>query len=330
MLGMMRGGWGWLAGRASAVLLAAVGCSDESSSTPVPPPQDELPPGTVEIDPSQAPPSRVDSVEPEPPAPGPEAPDARYQTFLDALDRNFAVRCECQYAELGHPSAQVCLERMRKPEFEERCELMAFALHSDELGERYACLAQTRNVSADCIEAQGCEALAACEAEREETRRTCGAPVYADVEFSSFVDACERIDRLGRGPASACPDAVVEGEPVGLQVFEGNTTGAGDDVTLSCHWDFDNFGSPDLVVEWRAPEAATYLFSTENSAFTTQLGVLDGCGGAELGCSTSDGTIFGGATLVLPLAAEQSVFIVLEGYELTHSGYVRLNVAAVP
>jgi hypothetical protein len=327
---MIRGSRGWLAGRASAVLLVIAGCSDEASSTPAPAPGTELPPGTVELDPSQAPPSTVDALENEPLEPEPAAADGRYQTFLDALDRNIAVRCECQFAELGHPSAEVCFERQRKPDFENQCELMAFALHSDELGERYACLAATRNGSADCIEARGCLALADCEAEREEARRACTLPVYADVEFGSFVDACERADRLGRGSGATCPDAVVEGEPVGLQVFEGNTTGAGDDVTLSCHWDFDNFESSDLVVEWRAPEAGTFLFSTENSSFTTQLGVLDGCGGAELACATTDGTVFGGAALALPLTAGQTVFIVLEGYALTHSGYVRLNVAAVP
>jgi hypothetical protein len=118
--------------------------------------------------------------------------------------------------------------------------------------------------------------------------------------------------------------------PTGPTLFEGVTHGAGDDVTLSCHWDFAGFESPDVVVEWRAPAAGTYSFSTENSAFTTQLGVLDACGGAELACASSDGTTFGSPALDFPLAAEQTVFIVLEGYSNRDSGYVRLSVSTIP
>lgn len=312
--------------------MLGVACGDGSSGTPAPPASEELPPGTVDIDPSQAPDTSGASVELEEiePAPMDEPPDERYRGFLDALARSIQARCDCQFAELGHPSAEVCFERLRKPDFAEVCELRAFAQNSDELGERYACLGRLRDASVDCIAAQGCGALEACEAERTAARSMCGGVVYADTEFGDFVDACERFDRFGTGSDAACPDATVESMPVGQMVFEGDTTGAGDDVTLSCHWDFEGFESPEVVVEWRAPEAGTYTFSTENSAFTTQLGVLDGCGGAELACASSDGTVFGGAALALPLAADQTVFIVLEGYSAGDSGYVRLNVSAGP
>jgi hypothetical protein len=260
--------------------------------------------------------------------PASERADTRYQSFLDALDRNFRLRCECQYAALGHPSADVCFERLRTPAFAKACELGAFALYADDVGNRYACLGRLREASSACIETRGCEALAECEEERAQARGTCGGVVSADAEFGRFVEACERNERLGVG--SACPDAVIEGTPLGLAAFEGSTTGAGDDVTLSCHWPLENFESADLVVAWRAPEAGTYRFGTENSAFSTQLGVLDGCGGAELACASSDGSTFGAAALTLTLAAEQTVFIVLEGYYLTESGYVRLNVSGEP
>lgn len=153
--------------------------------------------------------------------------------------------------------------------------------------------------------------------------------MYADVEFADLADSCQRLARLGTGSGS-CPDAVIEGAPVGRLVFEGDTTGKGDDVTLSCQRDFDNAESPDLVVEWRAPAAGIYTFSTEDSAFVTQLGLLDGCGGAELGCSSPGGTSFGAAVFALSLAAEQSVLIVLDGYHVAQSGYVRLNVTYEP
>jgi hypothetical protein len=153
----------------------------------------------------------------------------------------------------------------------------------------------------------------------------CSGLVYADIGFSELESGCER--RLRLGTPSGCPDAVVTAAPTGPSVFEGNTTGAGDDVTLSCHPDFDDFQSPDLLVQWQAPAAGQYLFSTENSAFVTQIGILDGCGGAELGCASSSAVSFGGASLALSLEARQTVVIVLEGYDVVDSGYVRLAVS---
>jgi hypothetical protein len=252
-----------------------------------------------------------------------------YQEFQDAFDRLLRAGCECRFAELGHPSADTCFERLRQPDFAKFCTLSAFSRNALDLGPRYACLAQTRNASASCVEERGCGAFDECEATREQARRDCFVNLsYADVEFADLDVSCQRLTRLG--PPSGCPDATVSGALLGSQVFEGDTTGAGDDVTLSCRPSFDEFGSPDLVVQWQAPAAGLYAFSTERSAFTTQIGILDGCGGRELACGSSSGTSFGEATVWVALEAQQTVAVVLEGYEVIESGYVRLNVNAVP
>lgn len=329
----------WLAGAA----LLALACSEEKPPPPQPT-ERELGPREVELDPSGALAGSTPSGESG--STGAKAPRASeadldtlmledprqgaYQTFLEASDRELQVRCKCNFAELGHPSADECFERLRRPELGKQCELAAFSRYWRDLGPRYACLAQAREDSATCIESNGCGALATCEATRDTARRGCGGLLSADIGFSDLELGCERSFRLGS--PSGCPDAVVTGAALGQNVFEGNTTAAGDDVTLSCHQNFDNFDSPDLVVQWQAPAAGYYLFSTENSAFVTQIGILDvgildGCGGAELGCASSSGASFGGASLALPLEAQQIVLIVLEGYDVVSSGYVRLQVS---
>ena len=330
--------------------MLVAGCGDEKQ-TPQTELEPELRPGEVELDasgrslgtrdqpqgeipmligasptPTRSPPSEEEGAGSEVPL-QPSSSAGIYQTFLDASDREMRARCVCRFAELGHASAEVCFENLRRPDFAKRCELGAFALYSRELGPRYDCFARARDASASCIETNGCAGIADCEATRDAARRQCGGLQSADIGFLDFEASCERPIRLGA--ASGCPDAVV-GARLGPSVFEGNTTGAGDDVTLSCRPDFDEFGSPDLIVQWQAPAAGRYLFSTENSAFVTQLGILNGCGGSELGCASSSGDRFGGAALSLQLAAQQTVSIVLEGYEVLESGYVRLAVQALP
>jgi hypothetical protein len=312
-------------------LLAA--CGDEKQT---PADQEQpLPVGTVELNPDDVGQDRAERRSGENGRSAPEGQaydlplavdprDGAYQALLDAQDRELRARCDCRFQEFGQASAQACFENLRRPDFAKGCDLAAFSLNSNELGPRYACLAQAREASASCIEAAGCAGLSQCEATRDTARGTCGPAVYADVTFAEFADGCQRLTRLG--VPSGCPDAVPAGAALGSNVFTGNTTGSGDDVTLSCHWDFDNFESPDLLVQWQAPAAGVYRFSTENSGFVTQLGILEGCGGAELACGSSSGSSFGGAEVLLSLDALQTVVVVLEGYSLTDSGYVALSV----
>jgi len=315
------------------LLLAA--CGEEKSPRDQTP---ELPAGTVELDPNDVAQNDVEGRNGERQRPDPErdvtglpreaAPtDEAYQALLEAQDRELRLLCGCAFEEYGQSSAEECFEVWRRPDFARGCELAAFSLTSRELGPRYACLADARSRSATCLEERGCAGRSECETARNVARSACGGLVSADLTFAEFDDGCQRLFRLGS--PSGCPDVAAAGSALGARVFRGNTTGAGDDVTLSCHWDFEGFESADLLVEWQAPAAGVYRFSTENSAFSTQIGILDSCAGAELACGTSDGSSFGGASLALSLQAQQSVVVVLEGYSLLNSGYVVLNVESL-
>jgi hypothetical protein len=177
---------------------------------------------------------------------------------------------------------------------------------------------------ATCIEERGCSSLDDCQVIRDAERGGCGPLSYAEVEFANLHESCQRATRLGT--PSGCPDLPPLGSALGVKVVEGDSSGAGDDITLSCHWDFAGFESADVTVEWQAPAAGTYRFGTENSDFATQLGLLDGCGGAELACSSPGGQRFGSAEITLSLAAQQRVLIVLEGYHMAQTGYYALSV----
>lgn len=311
--------------------MASGGCGDEDPATVMTPM--DLPSGVVELTGGEGDgpsPLGVDGDYPD--GLGPSEPTDRYETayaeFLAALEREIGERCNCQFAELGHGSAAECFQARRKPDFVQSCELTAFQMASIELGPRYSCFAGARDASASCIEEGGCGALSACELARDQVRPSCGPLVFADAGFLDFTASCERSMRLGT--PSGCPDVVSLGSALGAKVFEGTTTGAGDDITLSCHGDWDDYESADVTFEWQAPAAGRYRFGSDNSAFATQMGVLDGCGGTELACASSSGTTFGGASVTLSLEAMQRVVVVLEGYGVTQSGYYALSVTEVP
>jgi hypothetical protein len=311
---------GWLVLPAVAYLS---GCGEEDVA-PEPTPTAELPPGTQDIEPLEREDRPVTDLEP-------ENADARnadelgaYAEFLDALDREQRARCGCSFTELGHDSAEVCFESRREPALVRTCELGAFPAFADELAPRYTCLARARDGTASCIEERGCSALDDCQVIRDAARAGCGPLSFAEVGFARLHESCQRATRLGL--PSGCPDITSIGSALGTRVIAGDSTGTGDDVTLSCHWDFEGFEAADVTVEWQAPATGTYRFGTENSDFATQLGVLDGCGGAELGCSSPGGERYGSAEITLPLAAQQRVLIVLEGYHVIQTGYYALSV----
>jgi hypothetical protein len=285
----------------------------------------ELPPGTRDIEPLESERRPVADLEPEnADATNPDDLGA-YAEFLDALDREQLARCGCSFAELGHDSAEVCFESRRELAIARSCELGAFPLFADELASRYTCLARARNSAATCIEERGCSALDECQVIRDAARGGCGPLDYAEVGFADLYEGCQRATRLGL--PSGCPDFTSIGSALGPQVITGDSTGAGDDVTLSCHWDFAGFEAADVTVEWQAPATGTYRFGTENSDFATQLGLLDGCGGAELACSSPGGASFGSAEITLSLAALERVLIVLEGYHVLQTGHYALSVS---
>jgi hypothetical protein len=83
-----------------------------------------------------------------------------------------------------------------------------------------------------------------------------------------------------------CPDEDLGAMAVPFTV-SGSTAGEDNATTSSC----GGLGSPDYAYVWTAPAGATYLFSTEGSAFDTVLHVHAGalCTGVELACNDDDG-----------------------------------------
>jgi hypothetical protein len=321
--GVARLGWS-VSGLVALLATACLSACGEEDAAPLPEPTAQLPPGARDIEPLEREQRPVADLEPEN-ADATNADDLdAYAEFLDALDREQLARCGCSFGELGHDSAEVCFESRREPALVRTCELGAFPAFADELAPRYTCLARARNGIATCIEERGCSALEECQVIRDAARGSCGPLSYAEVEFESLHEGCQRATRLGL--PSGCPDSTSIGSALGTRVIAGDSTGRGDDFTLSCHWDFEGFEAADVTVEWQAPATGTYRFGTENSDFATQLGVLDGCGGAELACSSPGGASFGSAEITLQLAAEQRVLIVLEGYHVLQTGYYALSV----
>lgn len=90
----------------------------------------------------------------------------------------------------------------------------------------------------------------------------------------------------------------------------GATTGAPDQVTPSCA-----IGpSSDVAIAFDAPATGRYAFalSTVETPFDSALVLLDGCGGAELGCADVGGN--GGEALAVDLQAGEQVIAVIDGY----------------
>ena len=68
----------------------------------------------------------------------------------------------------------------------------------------------------------------------------------------------------------------------------------------------------DATYQFTAPFAGTFVFDTFGTGYDTILAVLDSCGGAELACN--DDTMTLQSQVMVPLAAGQSVIIVMDGY----------------
>lgn len=117
-----------------------------------------------------------------------------------------------------------------------------------------------------------------------------------------------------------CPDLDI-GNAVPQSIM-GDNTGLGDDHFTSC----GNGGGEDATYQFTAPFAGTFVFDTFGTAYDTILAVLDGCGGAELACN--DDTMTLQSQVMVPLAAGQTVIIVVDGYSGA-TGPFTLNITAM-
>lgn len=116
----------------------------------------------------------------------------------------------------------------------------------------------------------------------------------------------------------ACTDADL-GSATGFGLRSASTTGATDDVAISCA----SGGGIDDVLVWTAPAAGTYHFSLAGSGYDTAIAVLDdACDGAELICN-DDGPLEEGVSLAsVALVANQRVLLVIDGYAGDNGSYV--------
>lgn len=121
-------------------------------------------------------------------------------------------------------------------------------------------------------------------------------------------------------PPGVCPDQNL-GNAVPQSIM-GDNTGLGDDHYTSC----GNGGGEDATYQFTAPFAGTYVFDTFGTAYDTILAVLGSCGGAELGCN--DDAMGLQSQVTLPLAAGQTVIIVVDGYS-GGTGPFTLNITAM-
>ncbi|MBC8074321.1 MAG: hypothetical protein IAG13_38735 [Deltaproteobacteria bacterium] len=122
----------------------------------------------------------------------------------------------------------------------------------------------------------------------------------------------------GPGPDFACADGGDLGSALG-SVASGSTVGLDDTFTASCASE-----GADTVFVWTAPAAASYTFSLAGSDYDTLLTVQSpDCGGAELACNDDSGTLQ--SSLDLALAADQTVLVVVDGYNV-NSGNFTLSI----
>jgi hypothetical protein len=133
---------------------------------------------------------------------------------------------------------------------------------------------------------------------------------------------CEDLD-CAADPACAvvCPEFTL---PAISPTLVDDTTGLANNSAGSC----GGRSAPDATVEFTAPIAGDYVFTTNGSTFDTILYALDGCGGAELDCDDDDG-IGVQSQIVLNLAAGQTIALVVDGFSSASFGPFTLEAALV-
>lgn len=105
-----------------------------------------------------------------------------------------------------------------------------------------------------------------------------------------------------------CADLDI-GSALGGELASGSTFGQGDDVQPFC----TAANANDVIVSWTAPEAGVYSFSLQGSDYDTVMMLWADCGGPSLACN--DDGVGVASQITLPLAAGQTVLIVIDGFD---------------
>lgn len=121
------------------------------------------------------------------------------------------------------------------------------------------------------------------------------------------------------GGQQSCPN----GELMVPDVVLDSTLGEDSEFLSSCGGN----GAPDVSYTLTAPVDGMYVFDTVGSSIDTILAVFDGnCGGEELACNNDDPDDGPQSRVSVPLAAGQTVTVVVDGFALL-GGDIQLNAA---
>jgi hypothetical protein len=121
----------------------------------------------------------------------------------------------------------------------------------------------------------------------------------------------------------SCPAEVVAASPA---LVTGNTAGQPNYYDATCGFDP---GVSDTTVEFTAPSAGDYAFvlTPTGTDYDAVLSVIDGCGGAELGCD--DVVSNGGEVVIVTMAAGQTAVAVVDGWTGSAVGNFELSIDVV-
>jgi hypothetical protein len=139
---------------------------------------------------------------------------------------------------------------------------------------------------------------------------------------TTAADASSGDSTTGGGVFDACDDSIDGALPL---VVTGDTSGAGDDSAPSCA----GVGAPELAFEWTVPATGVYRLDTFGSSFDTTLYLLDACNadGAELACNDDSQELL--SELVVQLTQDQTVAIVVDGFQGGSQGEFELHITRI-
>ncbi|MEO0603712.1 MAG: hypothetical protein AAF211_19900 [Myxococcota bacterium] len=118
-----------------------------------------------------------------------------------------------------------------------------------------------------------------------------------------------------------------------LQIVSGDTTGADDRRRPSCRGPSGGEDGPEVFVGFVVPTTGTWEFDLVDppgNDFDTVMAVLDGCGGAELGCDDDfEGSGGRRSRVTLELTAGQTVVVQVDGYSEADFGPFSLSIESL-
>lgn len=240
------------------------------------------------------------------------------QDFIDALTVTEEVYCACDTG--GYTSAELCVGVSAIDDAYDTCYRGAVeeAIGDADVLEFVECFATAQAELTTCITAAGCddeEATDVCDDAFIDTFSTCTELDFFDTLqlISDSAIMCATTD------AMTCPDGEAS-SATGTAVFTGNTVGGANnyDDGGEC-----TYSTPERTHVWTAPSAGTFTFDTAGSGYDTNLALFADCEESESLECNDDGiedTLY--SSITRTFEADESVVVVVEGYDGTAGAYV--------